>query len=344
MLIKPRLNEENTMSYYGYAPYVPVAKRKEKAKKEMRKLAKKGIEIQPITIQGRIISKSFWGKAWCEHLEQYSDFSNRLPRGQTYARNGSVCHLSIEQGLINAYVYGSELYKIIIKISPLDKSKWLDIQTECAGQIDSLLALLQGKISDSVMQVVTDPKKGLFPLSNEIKMHCDCPDGAYLCKHIAAVIYGVGHRLDTAPESLFLLRKVDQNKLISKIKLPISDKPKKRQLKGELSDIFGIDLGDENSINIVERPIKKQTTRKPISKTKQKIRKRTIRPTGKSISRLRNKFAMNISQFARLIGVSNTTIANWEKRDERLILKEKHYEALLLVTDLDKEQAWEKLE
>ena len=326
-------NEENNMSYsyYGYAPYVPVAKRKEKAKKEMIKLAKKGIKIQPISFQGRIISKSFWGKAWCAHLEQYSDFSNRLPRGQTYARNGSVCHLAIEQGVINAYVYGSELYKISIKIKPLEKSKWLNIQKECSGKIDSLLEFLQGKISDGVMQVVTNPQKGLFPLSNEIDMHCNCPDGAYLCKHIAAVIYGVGHRLDTEPESLFLLRKVDQNKLIKHIKLPISDKPKKRQVKGDLRDIFGIDMEAQ------------PTLKKSAKKTNIKTRKKAIRPTGKTIRRLRKKFGMNYSQFAQLIGVSNATISNWEKKTERLNLKDKHYESLLLISDIDKDKAWERI-
>ena len=329
------------MSYYGYAPYVPVARRKANAKKEMNKLAKKGIKIQPISFQGRIISKSFWGKAWCEHLEQYSDFSNRLPRGQTYVRNGSVCHLAIEQGKINGYVYGSDLYKITIKISPLDKNKWINIQKECSGKIDSLLEFLQGKISDGVMQVVTDPNKGLFPLSNEIDMHCNCPDGAYLCKHIAAVIYGVGHRLDTEPESLFLLRKVDQNKLIKHIKLPTSDKTQKRQVKGDLSDIFGI--------NIDEQPIQKKTLRKTTKQTSKKARKKsspqkkTMRPTGKTISRLRKKFAMNYSQFSRLIGVSNATISNWEKKPERLKLKDKHYTALLLISNFDKDQAWEKL-
>jgi uncharacterized Zn finger protein len=309
--------------YYGYAPYVPVGKRKAKAKKEMNKLAKKGIKIQPISVQGRIISKSFWGKAWCEHLEQYSDFSNRLARGQTYARNGSVCHLDIKEGAINAYVYGSELYKINIKIKPLDNKKWAHIQKECSGKIDSLLEFLQGKISEGVMQVVTNPKKGLFPLSNEIDMHCNCPDGAYLCKHIAAVIYGVGHRLDTEPESLFLLRKVDQNKLIKHLKLPTSEKTQARQVKGDLSDIFGIDMDVQ--------PVRKKASKK------------TIRPTGKTITRLRIQFAMNYSQFARLVGVSSATISNWEKKPERLKLKDKHYEALLSISSFDKDQAWKKL-
>ncbi len=333
--------EDNKMSYYGYAPYVPVARRKANAKKEMNKLAKKGIKIQPISFQGRIISKSFWGRAWCEHLEQYSDFSNRLSRGQTYVRNGSVCHLAIEQGEINAYVYGTDLYKITIKISPLDKNKWLDIQKECSGKIDSLLEFLQGKISDAVMQVVTDPEKGLFPLSNEINMHCNCPDGASLCKHIAAVIYGVGHRLDTEPESLFLLRNVDQNKLIKHIKLPISDKTQKYQVKGDLSEIFGIDMD--------EQPVQKKTLRKAAEEITKKTRKKsvpqkkTIRPTGKTIIRLRNKFGMNYSQFSRLIGVSNATISNWEKKPERLKLKDKYYTALLLISNFDKEQAWKKL-
>ena len=83
---------------YGWKPYVPVAKRREQAARKISKLIKKGMNIQPIEIEGRQIARTFWGKAWCRHLEKFSDYSNRLPRGRTYVRNGSVCHLEIEPG------------------------------------------------------------------------------------------------------------------------------------------------------------------------------------------------------------------------------------------------------
>ena len=192
---------------YGFAPYVPVAQRRRQAERELEKMRKKGLVVQPIKIGGRLIAKTFWGKAWCENLESYSDFENRLPRGRTYARNGSVVHLDIQPGRISAWVSGSELYSVEITISSLPDPHWKSVKSQCAGQIGSLVELLQGRLSKSVMDVVTQRGGGLFPKPAEIKMTCSCPDSAGMCKHVAAVMYGVGSRLDDKPDLLFLLRK-----------------------------------------------------------------------------------------------------------------------------------------
>src|SRR5947207_8239192 len=153
------------MSRYGYdefPPYVPVAERKRKAAREVEKLKKKGEIIQPVVITGRTIANTFWGKAWCTNLESYSDFENRLPRGRTYVRNGSVINLNVGAGEINAMVSGSSIYKVKITISPILSNKWNALVNECAGKIDSLIELLQGKFSKSIMQIITHPEKGLF--------------------------------------------------------------------------------------------------------------------------------------------------------------------------------------
>jgi len=157
---------------YGWAPYVPVAARRAKALKEMNKLRKKGQDIQPVNIKGNTIAKTFWGKGWCQHLENFSDYSNRLPRGRTYARNGSVCHLKINKGKIEAIVSGSSLYKIKVNIKPLSKKKWDVIQEKCSGQIGSILELLQGKLSNNIMDVVSHPTEGLFPLPSLRWLNC----------------------------------------------------------------------------------------------------------------------------------------------------------------------------
>ena len=206
------------MSWYSFGPYVPVAERRASAAREMAKLAKKNgaSRVAGRCWTGRKIASTFWGKAWCDNLEAYSDYANRLPRGRTYVRNGSVVDLQISQGKVTARVSGSELYQIEIKIKPLAASLWKSIQTECAGKIDSLIELLQGKLSSSVMQIVTRPERGLFPTPKEIELDCSCPDWADLCKHVAASLYGVGARLDQSPELLFLLRGVDPADLISK--------------------------------------------------------------------------------------------------------------------------------
>ena len=226
-----------------WAPYVPVASRRANALREMGKLRKKGKDIQPVEIEGRTIARSFWGRGWCEHLESFSDFANRLPRGRTYVRNGSVCHLAIQPGHIDATVSGSDLYTIRIRINKLKPAIWKSVKQRCAGRIGSMLELLQGKLSDQVMTVVTDRTHGLFPQPNEIQLACDCPDWAVMCKHVAAVLYGVGSRLDHRPELLFLLRDVDAQELIStEMTVPGAVATGDALDDDQLGDIFGIDL------------------------------------------------------------------------------------------------------
>ncbi len=231
--------------YYGYQPYVPVAQRQAEAAMAMAKLARAGKKISPVVIQGRNIATTFWGIAWCENLESYSDFANRLPRGRTYARNGSVVHLEIGKGQIASMVRGSSLYHIEIEIDELPKVRWQALKKECGGQVGSLVELLQGRLSKAVMGLVTDRDKGLFPKPKEIRITCSCPDDATLCKHIAATMYGIGNRLDKEPGLLFLLRGVDQSELIEEAVAPGSSAGKSAMvLKGDLATIFGIELGD----------------------------------------------------------------------------------------------------
>ena len=164
--------------------------------------------MRPIRIEGRLIARSFWGKRWCAHLESFSDYANRLPRGRTYARSGSIGHLEIDEGRIEATVHGSRArpYRVSIQVKPLPAATWKAIRSACSGQIGSILELLRGSLSDQVMAVVSDPDRGLFPKPRQIELECSCPDWANMCKHVAAVLYGVGNRLDDSPELLFRLR------------------------------------------------------------------------------------------------------------------------------------------
>lgn len=237
---------------YGWRPYVPVAQRRLQAAREMDALRKKGVDIQPVVIEGRKIATTFWGKAWCDHLESFSDYENRLPRGRTYVRNGSVCHLDLSKGKVAAKVCGSEMYNVEIGIKPLPAAKWKAIKARCGGQIGSLLELLQGRLSDHVMEVVTDRKEGLFPLPGEITMRCSCPDWATMCKHVAAVLYGVGARLDTRPELLFVLRGVDHEELIEAdaeqaLSAATSRGGSQRLEADALGDVFGIELDSQST-------------------------------------------------------------------------------------------------
>ncbi|MBI9075823.1 MAG: helix-turn-helix domain-containing protein [Desulfatibacillum sp.] len=258
------------MSRYGWKPYVPVAERRERALKKMQKLRKKGQDIQPVEISGMKIARTFWGKAWCDHIESFSDYENRLPRGRTYVRNGSVCHLDISKGEVNAMVSGTSMYTVKITIATLPERKWKAVKDRCAGQIGSLLELLQGKLSENVMEVVTDQQEGLFPLSKEIKLKCSCPDWANMCKHVAAVLYGVGARLDEKPELLFLLRGVDHEELIdAQAAIAASGAGKqsgrRRIADDSLKDVFGIEISENAAPAKPKTPLKRKS---PVSKAR----------------------------------------------------------------------------
>jgi uncharacterized Zn finger protein len=258
--------------YYNYRPYVPVAQRRARAAKFAAKLAKKEKRtLAPVELAGRIIASSFWGKAWCENLESYSDFENRLPRGRTYVRNGSVIDLQIERGKVKAIVSGSEIYQVSITIKTLPASAWSRVKKDCARSIDSLIDLLQARFDQGIMQRLTQRAGGLFPQPKEIQMKCSCPDWAGMCKHVAATLYAVGARLDAAPELLFTLRNVDHLDLIGHA---VNADNLDQALQGQSgASLQGADLGEVFGIELDAGGVKNKTAPKSRAATKPASRK-----------------------------------------------------------------------
>jgi uncharacterized Zn finger protein len=251
---------------------VTVAERRAQAEQRLAELRKRGQEINPVVIRGRAIATTFWGKAWCQNLESYGDFANRLPRGRTYARNGSVVDLQIEPGRLRALVSGSSLYTAEVEIRPMEADRWKRLAGECAGKIDSVVELLSGRLSEGVMEILCGRERGLFPSTQEISLSCSCPDGARLCKHLAAVLYGVGARLDHQPELLFVLRGVDQVDLVSRATNAVGRADAGGGLEGEsLSELFGIEIETEP----VAAPSNKV---KRVPKAKKPARGRPVEP------------------------------------------------------------------
>jgi len=238
------------MGYFGWAPYVPVAQRRMKAQQVAAKATKAGSILSPIASFRGAIAKTFWGKAWCDNLEAYSDYANRIPRGRTYVRNGSVIDLKVSEGVIQAQVMGSDLYTVNVHVTQVPPNQWSAIGKDCSGSIDSLVELLQGKLSSAVMQRICAPKTGLFPSPKEISFSCSCPDSASMCKHIAAVLYGVGTRLDQQPELLFKLRRVDAKDLVHQAGAGLPSSAAgvvsgKVLDDAVLSDVFGIEMDND---------------------------------------------------------------------------------------------------
>jgi uncharacterized Zn finger protein len=244
----------------GFAPYVSVAARKAQAARQVLRLKKSGHTVAPVAIAGRKIATTFWGTSWCDNLERYSDYANRIPRGRTYVRNGSVIDLQIEAGRVAALVSGSSIYHVSVNVAPVPARQWRDIRARCAGGIDSLVELLQGRFSKGVMAHLCQQGTGLFPTPSEIEFDCSCPDGAYMCKHIAAVLYGVGARLDHQPELLFRLRKVSEEELVA---TAAADVPLSRKAPAagkiledrELADVFGVEFAPPTPALPVPSPL-----------------------------------------------------------------------------------------
>ncbi len=272
------------MNWREYARTPRVGEQRARALRAGQKLskdsAKTGRVLSPVRLTGRTLASSFWGKAWCANLEAYRDYEYRLPRGRSYVRSGAVLDLTIEPGRIAAVVAGSrpQPYAVEIKIKPLGTTLWSDLKRQCAGEIGSLIELLEGRLSDRVMGIVTSPGQGLFPKPGDIEMACSCPDWATMCKHVAAVLYGVGARLDTQPELLFTLRTVEHGELIGAA-VDLGAAPGKTQRKRiaeeDLAGVFGIELADaprpartSRSVAAVKSPAKRRAAVKPTARTR----------------------------------------------------------------------------
>ena len=312
-----------------FPPHVPVGARRARVARVSDELRRNGVDVQPVHIEGRTIARSFWGRRWCHHLESCSDFENRLPRGRAYVRNGSVCHLDVHAGGVDAMVVGSDLYHVVVRIRKLGQVAWKAIRGECAGRVGSVLELLQGRLSDHVLRVVTDPDRGLFPKPGEITLTCDCPDWAVMCKHAAAVLYGVGSRLDDRPELLFRLRDVDAEDLVvGDMALPDASAGDDVRA-GDLADIFGIDLDPADSGAAAAR---QRTTgrRRP----RRGRPRRTgappagFQPTARRVAELRHQGGFSVPEFAGLLRVSASTVYRWEAARGPLALRAGQEDAL----------------
>jgi uncharacterized Zn finger protein len=297
----------------GWGPYVSVAEKKEKAALALKRLSKKGEAPSPLVLAGRTIAHTFWGKAWCSHIEANRDYDNRLPRGKTYVRNGSVLDLKIEEGKVLAKVQGSSLYKVSIEIAPIKPQQWQLLQKKCIGKISSFIELISGKLSDSLMSILTEKNGGLFPDPEEMTYSCSCPDWAKMCKHVAATFYGVGARLDSDPALLFLLRKVDYKDLVSSsLSLNVKQTSSSKTLQSnKLTSVFGIDLDEDflsdseiesdSKIHVLSGINTQDEIHEPKQIVKKFIKKKTTRVVKKSVKKVTKKIDAPVKKRSRIL-------------------------------------------
>ena len=291
------------MSYYAWKPYVSVGQRQKLAEKAAAKAKKSGKNYTPILAYRGAVAKTVWGKSWCDNLEAYSDYANRLPRGATYVRNGSVIHLQLTAGAVHAQVMGSSLYEVNVTVQPVQQAQWKSICQDGAGSIASLVEILQGKLSTAIMQRICEPGKGLMPTPQEISFDCSCPDWAGMCKHVAAVLYGVGARLDQQPELLFTLRHVDAKDLVQVADAGLvatRKAPKAAKVLDDslLADVFGLEMAHAThappakkeavkavkTVKVIKAPIIKKPVAKKVAAKKVTAKKAIVKAIVKTVA------------------------------------------------------------
>lgn len=256
------------MSYWGYPKYVSVGQKMARAEKKLKQLRKKMPDIRPVILAGNSLARTWWAKSWNDNLERYADYDNRIGRGRSYLRHGAVLDLKIAPGKVTALVMGTAAnpYKITITIQPVSASYWQTIKKQCQGQLKSLQDLLAGKFPKSLAEIFFTQDKGLFPTPKAIRFQCSCPDSAFMCKHIAAALYGVGARFDEDPSLFFTLRGVDTGELIADALQGSTDellnKTRKKTAKviddADLADLFGIDMEHKPSFSGKEPKVLKE--------------------------------------------------------------------------------------
>ena len=323
------------MNYGQWPPYVSVAERRAKAEKAAAKAKKAGAALTPIAPFRGAIAKTFWGQAWCDNLEHYSDYESRLPRGRTYVRNGSVIDLQITPGEVRAQVMGSSLYTVTASVTAVPEKQWKTICADCSGSIDSLVELLQGKLSNAVMERICKPGSGLFPSPKEISFKCSCPDWASMCKHVAAVLYGIGARLGEQPEVLFSLRRVEVKDLVNQAGAGLTPS-KKRMAPGKvldealLADVFGIEMAEtlppakratrsiQPAIKVAaKKAVKPPATAKTATGKKAATRKAPAKPSASRSESASSAIAGNV-------GASKTGAANLPTTPKARAVAAKH--------------------
>lgn len=356
---------------HWYPRYVPVDDQRARTVSEIQGLRARGVRVQPIELRGRTIARNFWGRHWCEHLESFSEYAARLSQGRAYVRNGSICHLAIEPGSVDAMVVGSALYRVSVRIRQLAAPAWTAIRTACAGRIGSLGHLHQGELPNDVTTVVTDRDAGMFPQPAEIVPSCECSDRTTMCKHAAAVLSGVGSRLDDNPELLFHLRGVDESELISPAGADAGEAageaagspavdarnwtaphaPAPLEPAADVSPagvVFDADSPGSTPSATPPRRVKKTLTYRPptptpclplIAPVNDLDEAASFEPTGELVAELREQCGCSVTEFADLLQVTPTSVRRWENTSGSLNLHTRPWEALLaLHLEIEKHQ------
>jgi uncharacterized Zn finger protein len=179
--------------------------------------AKGGIKAQSKRGQ---FGQSWWAKRWIAVLESFQ-IGARLGRGRSYARNGQVLSIDVEEGTVRSRVQGSMArpYDIRIELKVLSEKEWDELLKVLTGQALFVAKLLAGEMPQEIEKVFEAANLSLFPRKlGDLKTSCSCPDYSNPCKHIAAVYYLLGEEFDRDPFLLFRLRGLGRDELMARLR------------------------------------------------------------------------------------------------------------------------------
>lgn len=162
--------------------------------------------------------KTWWGEQWLQALNNI-DYSNRLPRGATYARKGAVSSIKISENHIKAKVQGSRAtpYKVDIILPPFFEPELSQFIEEIIAHPLIISKLFNRELDPELLSIAEQNGLRVFPKQwTDFKMQCSCPDWAVPCKHLAAVIYKTCAEIDNNPFIAFSLHKLDLIEELSK--------------------------------------------------------------------------------------------------------------------------------
>lgn len=161
---------------------------------------------------------TWWGQRWIGALETLGrTYTNRLPRGRTYARNGSVTGLDVAPGRVTARVAGRRPtpYRVSLQIPVFTDAQWTAATHALTRQLRHAAALLDGRMPEDIDETLDAVGLSLFPGPRELTTKCSCPDIANPCKHVAAVHYTLAQTFDADPFLLPTLRGRDRTALLA---------------------------------------------------------------------------------------------------------------------------------
>ena len=276
--------------------------------------------------------QTWWGNKWLRALDQI-DYSNRLPRGKSYARNGMVRDIKIKGNIMSAKVQGRLIkpYNVTIQVQQFTKNEINNLMTELLQHPTVVSMLLNRELSPTILSIAKKIGLNIFPQKwKDLGLNCSCPDWAVPCKHLAAVIYMVSHEIDNNPFLVFEMH--NMNLLAELKKRGITIEQELMMDVPECFELIEINEEKEEEKEIKGKPKKKNIKTEKQAPTKKSVDFSHLTDIGTSLVRLLSP-EPPFYQHGDFRAVYEKAIKHTSKTC-RNVLKEKNKETIITASDI----------